>query len=43
MIRAGTVSPAGLAEMDAKYGLQRPEADWIGDLKARFGLKFVGE
>jgi len=43
MIRVGTVSPAGLAEVEAKYGLHRPEADWIGDLKARFGLKFVGE
>jgi len=43
MIAAGTFSPEGRAEVEAKYDLRSAGADWIADLKARFGLKLVGE
>jgi quercetin dioxygenase-like cupin family protein len=43
MIDAGTFSPEGRAEIAAKYELPSAGADWIADLKARFGLKLLGE
>jgi mannose-6-phosphate isomerase-like protein (cupin superfamily) len=43
MIEAGTFSPEGRAEVEARYELSAAGVDWIADLKARFGLKLVGE
>jgi len=35
--------PAGRAELEGRFGFQPAGADWIADLKARFGLKLAGE
>ena len=43
MIQAGPFSPAGRAELEGRFGFQPAGADWIADLKARFGLKLAGE
>jgi mannose-6-phosphate isomerase-like protein (cupin superfamily) len=43
MIKDGTFSPEGRAEVAARYDLPSAGADWIADLKARFGLKLLGE
>lgn len=43
MIEAGTFSPERRAELAARYDLPSAGADWISDLKARFGLKLLGE
>jgi hypothetical protein len=43
VIEAGTFSAEGLAEVAARYELLSAGADWIADLKARFGLKLLRE
>jgi mannose-6-phosphate isomerase-like protein (cupin superfamily) len=43
MIDDGTFSPESRAEVAARYDLPSAGADWIAELKARFGLKLLGE
>jgi mannose-6-phosphate isomerase-like protein (cupin superfamily) len=43
MIESGIFSPEGRAEVAARYDLPSAGADWIADLKFRFGLKLLGE
>jgi mannose-6-phosphate isomerase-like protein (cupin superfamily) len=43
MIATGALSPEGRAKLAAKYDLPSAGADWVPELKARFGLKLLGE
>jgi mannose-6-phosphate isomerase-like protein (cupin superfamily) len=43
MVDAGTFNLERRAEAAARYELLPPGAEWIPDLKARFGLKLLGE
>jgi mannose-6-phosphate isomerase-like protein (cupin superfamily) len=43
MIAAGTFTPERRTELADRYDLPSAGADWIADLKARFGLKLLGE
>ena len=43
MIASGTFTPERRTELADRYDLPSAGADWIADLKARFGLKLLGE
>jgi quercetin dioxygenase-like cupin family protein len=43
MIAAGTFTPDRRTELADRYDLPSAGADWIADLKTRFGLKLLGE
>ena len=43
MIRSGTFSPERRASVAARYDLPSAGTDWVPELKARFGLKLLGE
>jgi hypothetical protein len=43
MIASGTFTPERRTELADRYDLPSAGADWIADLKARFGLRLLGE